>query len=265
MTEATISGGLIFELIPKIMLEVKFISKDRKNTAQGYKFRGVDDIYLHLQQVCARHGVFSVPEILEERTEERTARSGAAIIYRILKIKYTFFAKDGSSITAVVIGEGQDSGDKASNKAMSVAHKYALLQIFMIPTEEPKDPENESHELLPKGERGNVSDQRNDSEGENEPPGGSGRRASNRARDDSSPASGDQSGVSQKAASAARELAKLCNERAINAQELTSIIKVCFDCERIEDLKIDDARALYKEIKTKDWEDVKKNLIGIDI
>jgi hypothetical protein len=49
----------------------------------------------------------------------------------------------------VVIGEGMDSGDKASNKAMAVAHKYAIIQVFAIPTEDDKDPENDSHEVVP--------------------------------------------------------------------------------------------------------------------
>jgi hypothetical protein len=62
-------------------------------------------------------------------------------------MKYTFYAKDGSSISAVVIGEGMDSGDKASNKAMAVALKYALLQVFCIPTEDTKDPDADSHDL----------------------------------------------------------------------------------------------------------------------
>jgi hypothetical protein len=43
-----------------------------------------------------------------------------------------------------------DSGDKAANKAMAVGHKYALLQALAIPTTEPKDPENDSHEVSPK-------------------------------------------------------------------------------------------------------------------
>jgi ribosomal 50S subunit-associated protein YjgA (DUF615 family) len=42
-----------------------------------------------------------------------------------------------------------DSGDKASNKAMAVGHKYALLQLFAIPTEEQKDPEYDSHDVKP--------------------------------------------------------------------------------------------------------------------
>jgi hypothetical protein len=43
-----------------------------------------------------------------------------------------------------------DSGDKATNKAMSVAHKYALIQVFAIPTADDKDPENESPQPAPK-------------------------------------------------------------------------------------------------------------------
>jgi hypothetical protein len=43
-----------------------------------------------------------------------------------------------------------DSGDKASNKAMSVAYKYAFMQIFCIPTEEEKDTEYKSPEVKPK-------------------------------------------------------------------------------------------------------------------
>jgi len=142
--------GAIYEAIPAIMAEVGAIGKDRKNTQQGYNFRGIDDVYAALQGLLAKHKVFTVPEVLEDRMEERQSRSGGALIYRILKIRYQVCASDGSSVTAVVLGEGMDSGDKGSNKAMSVAHKYLFLQLFAIPTDDPKDPENESHDIEPK-------------------------------------------------------------------------------------------------------------------
>ena len=44
-----------------------------------------------------------------------------------------------------------DSGDKATNKAMAIAFKYACFQIFCIPTEEMKDPDSDSHQIKPKG------------------------------------------------------------------------------------------------------------------
>ena len=41
-----------------------------------------------------------------------------------------------------------DSGDKATNKAMAIAFKYACFQVFCIPTEEMKDPDGETPEQL---------------------------------------------------------------------------------------------------------------------
>ena len=141
---------MIHEALASIMTETDAIAKDRNNQQQGYKFRGIDDIYNAVHPLFSKHGVFSVPNVLEDRTEERVTKSGSALIYRVLKIRYDFFAKDGSSIQATVIGEGMDSGDKASNKAMAVAHKYAIMQILSIPTDDLKDPENDSHEVKPR-------------------------------------------------------------------------------------------------------------------
>lgn len=140
----------IHKAMVEVMKRTGPIAKDRKNQQQGYNFRGVDDVYQALQSVLAECGVYTTSDILDERTEDRTTAKGNALIYRVLKVKFTFHAaEDGSSVDSVVIGEGMDSGDKASNKAMSVAHKYALLQAFAIPTEDAKDPENQSHELKP--------------------------------------------------------------------------------------------------------------------
>lgn len=143
-------AGKIHAAIVAVMRDLGAISKGRRNTVQGYQFRGIDDVYNEIHDVLAQHGVFTVPAVLSERTEDRTTGKGSALIYRVLTIRYTFFADDGSSLEAVVIGEGMDSGDKASNKAMSVAHKYALVQVFAIPTEESKDPENDSHQVKAK-------------------------------------------------------------------------------------------------------------------
>jgi hypothetical protein len=139
----------IYGAIAAIMGSVGPIGKDRENKQQNYSFRGVDDVYQALQALMAKHGVFTTAEILADRTEERTTSRGSALIYRVLKIRWWFWAPDGSCVYTDTIGEGMDSGDKASNKAMSVSHKYALLQVFCIPTEEAKDPENDHHEVEP--------------------------------------------------------------------------------------------------------------------
>jgi hypothetical protein len=139
----------ICESISNIIAEIGAIGKDKKNLQQGFMYRGIDDVMNALQPVLSKHKVFIVPEILEQTREERQSAKGGLLIYSICKIKYTFYAEDGSNVVAVVIGEGMDSGDKATNKAMSIAFKYACFQVFCIPTEEMKDPDGECHELKP--------------------------------------------------------------------------------------------------------------------
>lgn len=152
----------IYESITAIMEEVPAIGKNKKNTQQNFNFRGIDDVMNALQPLLSKHKVFIVPEILEQTREERTTKNGSVLIYSICKIKYKFYAEDGTFIEAVTIGEGMDSGDKATNKAMSIAMKYALFQVFCIPTEEMKDPDGESHDNLnPKNQ--NNSNKKNHS------------------------------------------------------------------------------------------------------
>jgi hypothetical protein len=125
----------IYQGIAAVMRDVDAIGKTKRNQSQGFNFRGIDDVYNAIHPLMAKYGIFTLPEVLEDRTEDRQTKNGGALIYRVLKIKYTFCAEDGSSVSATVIGEGMDSGDKASNKAMSIAHKYAFFQVFCIPTE----------------------------------------------------------------------------------------------------------------------------------
>lgn len=131
----------IFQSIAAIMADVDAIGKDRKNAQQGFNFRGIDDVYNAIHPILAKHGVFTVPEVLTNDMQERITKNGGTMIHRVMTIKYTFYAADGSSIAAVVIGESMDTGDKSANKCMSIAHKYAFFQVLSIPTLDDSDPD----------------------------------------------------------------------------------------------------------------------------
>lgn len=130
-----------------IMRDVPAIGKDSRNQQQNFNFRGIDAVYNELHALMAKHGVYTTSDVLSEHHEERQTAKGGTLLYRIYRIAYTFHAEDGSSVTSTVVGEGMDSGDKASNKALAIAHKYALLQAFMVPTSDMPDPDAESHEV----------------------------------------------------------------------------------------------------------------------
>ena len=123
------------------------ISKDRKNQQQGFSFRGIDDVYNALAPILAEHRLVIIPRILSREVVERTSKSGSAQFYVTVEAEFDFIAAaDGSKVTARTYGEAQDSGDKATNKAMSAAYKYAAFQTFCIPTEGDHDSDAQTPE-----------------------------------------------------------------------------------------------------------------------
>lgn len=152
----------IFSAIAGVMRDVGAVAKEKEFESPigkkgNYMFRGIDDVMNALHPAMVNNKIFVVPEILEQIRETRTSKSGAQMQVSICKIKYTFFAEDGSSVYTIVIGEGMDTGDKATNKAMSIAFKYACFQVFCIPTEEMQDPDAERPELEDEGKRSKSS------------------------------------------------------------------------------------------------------------
>lgn len=125
----------IYSAICGVMEDIGVVGKNDINKQQGFKYRGIDAVMNALNPAMIRHKVFCVPEVLEQSREERTTKNGSNLIYSVCRMRYRFFTTDGSHVDAVVVGEGMDSGDKATNKAMAVAFKYACFQTFCIPTE----------------------------------------------------------------------------------------------------------------------------------
>ena len=77
---------------------------------------------------------------------ERSSKAGAALFYVTVEVEFDFVsAEDGSKHTVKTFGEAMDSGDKATNKAMSAAYKYAAFQAFSIPTESDNDADASTH------------------------------------------------------------------------------------------------------------------------
>lgn len=126
----------IYELMAAAQADVTAIAKDRKNETQNYKFRGVDDVLNMMHGVLSKHQIVCVPTGVELfGRDERTNQKGTVTLFSTYKFSYAFFAPDASRIDACVVGEGGDTADKSSNKAMSAAYKYLMFQTFSIPLE----------------------------------------------------------------------------------------------------------------------------------
>lgn len=127
------------------------IGKTSKNVQQGYQFRGIDAVYNALSPLLAKHGLCILPRVMSREVVERRTKNDTALFYVTVGMEFDFVAaEDGSKHTVTTYGEAMDSGDKATNKAMSAAYKYACMQAFSIPTEGDNDADATTHEVSAK-------------------------------------------------------------------------------------------------------------------
>ncbi len=127
------------------------IAKSNRNSQQGYNFRGIDDVYNALAPIISDAGLVVLPRVLNRIETEREAKSGGALFNVVVEVEFDFVAaEDGSSHIVKTFGEAMDSADKATNKAMSAAYKYAAMQAFCIPTAGDNDADATTHDIAPR-------------------------------------------------------------------------------------------------------------------
>lgn len=143
----------VYKAIHGVMSDLSKVGlgKDKTNSQQGFKYRGVDDVMNVVSSLLSKHGLLILPRVTKSECIERQSKSGSALFYTILNIEYDFVGvEDGSKhLVGPIVGEAMDSGDKSSNKAMSIAYKYACIQAFCIPIEGDNDPDAAVHEVAP--------------------------------------------------------------------------------------------------------------------
>ena len=143
----------VYQAIAAAMAEIakEGIGKNRKNDQQGYKFRGIDDVYNALAPILSKCGLVMLPRVLGREVVERTTAKGNAIFYVTVDVEFDLVcAEDGSKHTVKTFGEAMDTADKATNKAMSAAYKYMAMEVFCIPTEGDNDADATTHEVKSK-------------------------------------------------------------------------------------------------------------------
>ena len=141
----------IYHAMAAIAAEIGAIGKDKRCTqGASFAYRGIDDVYNALNPIMAKHGVFVLPIAGERTTDQRQTKTGGIMEIVVMRMTYKFCHADGSYVEAVTVGQAMDSGDKATNKAMAIAHKYAILQALCIPTEDMEDPDATAEQLAPK-------------------------------------------------------------------------------------------------------------------
>jgi len=151
---ANVNAPHVYQAMAAVMADLgkDGIGKNRKNQSQGYNFRGVDDVYNALSSTLSDHSLCVIPRMLSREMTERETQKGGVLFNVVVSAEFDFVsAIDGSTHkVGPFYGEAMDSGDKATNKAMSAAYKYMAFQTFCIPTEGDNDADAATHEVRPR-------------------------------------------------------------------------------------------------------------------
>lgn len=142
-TQTTAPVGKIFEALAAVKDEINKIgvAKERDNTAQGFKYRGIDDALNSFSGPFARAKVLTTP-VFETVLRDEVKTRNSSMFRSIVSCVCTFLSlEDGSTITVGPFeGEATDVLDKATTKATSVALRNLLFMTFTVPfgAEEPE-------------------------------------------------------------------------------------------------------------------------------
>lgn len=158
------TGTNIFEKMSMIAAEIGTVAKNLEIEAGKNKYKAVSeaDVLHAVKPIERKHGVFSYPcarEIVDsgefitastykgERQERKQLFLRMKTVYRFVNI-----GNPSEFIEVTTYGDGLDSGDKATGKAMTYADKYALLKAYKIVTGDDPD-QDASPELVQKVQR----------------------------------------------------------------------------------------------------------------
>jgi hypothetical protein len=123
----------VIEALTRVMRDMPGIGKDLES-AQGYKYRGIEQISAVAQKLLARHCVVAVPKVLSRKVVDVTINN-KPWTQDELEVIYHFYGPGGlTDVLEVgpVWGLGRDNSDKGANKAFTQAMKVTLIQVLCI-------------------------------------------------------------------------------------------------------------------------------------
>ena len=142
-------GKLIFEKMGLVLRDIIIVGKEmpkKKQDGATFKTQPVGKIISSVHNAMAKHGVFMTKRLISSIGPEIVHFKKSDGTMYTQDWEFTFWAADGSSIKTQSIGIGVDNSDKGINKAMSYAFKYALIQTFLVPSNE-ADPDSIHKEI----------------------------------------------------------------------------------------------------------------------
>lgn len=140
------SPSKVYAAISQVQAEIEKlgIAKEREVTdGPRFVFRGIDDVLNSFSGPMSKAKLICVPKYHDMVIDVRATAGGKANYNVKLQGTFTMLSlEDGSSVeVGPIYGEANDTSDKATAKAQSIALRQAYLQFFVVPLGASMDPE----------------------------------------------------------------------------------------------------------------------------
>ena len=144
----------IYEKLSAITAEIGVVEKNlnvKVSSNSSYKAVSERDVLDAVKPIEQKYRVYSYPanrkiadrDVLTKETEYNGTITRTNTLFMRVETVYRFvnIDKPGEFIETTVYGDGLDTGDKASGKAMTYADKYALMKAYKLSTGDDPDKE----------------------------------------------------------------------------------------------------------------------------
>ena len=144
----------IYEKMSAITAEIGVVEKNlnvKVNSNSSYKAVSERDVLDAVKPIEQKYRVYSYPanrkivdrDVLTKETEYNGTITRTNTLFMRVETVYRFvnIDKPDEFIETTVYGDGLDTGDKASGKAMTYADKYALMKAYKLSTGDDTDKE----------------------------------------------------------------------------------------------------------------------------
>ena len=144
----------IYEKMSAITAEIGVVEKNlnvKVNSNSSYKAVSERDVLDAVKPIEQKYRVYSYPanrkivdrDVLTKETEYNGTITRTNTLFMRVETVYRFvnIDKPDEFIETAVYGDGLDTGDKASGKAMTYADKYALMKAYKLSTGDDPDKE----------------------------------------------------------------------------------------------------------------------------
>ena len=144
----------IYEKMSAITAEIGVVEKNlnvKVNSNSSYKAVSERDVLDAVKPIEQKYRVYSYPanrkivdrDVLTKETEYNGTITRTNTLFMRVETVYRFvnIDKPDEFIETTVYGDGLDTGDKASGKAMTYADKYALMKAYKLSTGDDPDKE----------------------------------------------------------------------------------------------------------------------------